>query len=107
MSVAAPLPSRLGAHAYVSLVLAATSLLNCREERVECRIRIEVGQDLDYVMIECPKPGGCEPVNPLSGWDTTLRSVLPGDPQGGLPERFSAGRALYREEHPEIGRAHV
>ncbi|MFO1449418.1 MAG: alpha-2-macroglobulin family protein [Opitutaceae bacterium] len=98
---AAPRPTLLGAPAYEPQVIAADSTSTRRDERVECRIRIEVGQDLDYVMIDCPKPGGCEPVNPLSGWDTTLRSVLPGDPQGGLPERFSAGRSLYREEHPD------
>jgi hypothetical protein len=97
----APRPTLLGAPAYEPQVLAADATSTRRDERVECRIRIEVGQDLDYVMIDCPKPGGCEPVNPLSGWDTTLRSVLPGDAQGGLPERFSAGRSLYREEHPD------
>src|SRR5688572_14300268 len=48
-------------------------------------------------MVELPRPAGCEPLNPLSGWDARLIHVsedAPSEPDG-------KGRAIYREEHDD------
>ncbi|MFO1449419.1 MAG: alpha-2-macroglobulin family protein [Opitutaceae bacterium] len=68
---------------------------------LECRVRLEVPRELDYVMVSCPKPGGSEPINPLSGWDAVLVEIAP--PEGAPPSRGShgLGRSVYREEHPD------
>ncbi len=82
-------------------VLTPTSAAMTQNERVECRVRLHVPQDLDYVMLDCPKPGGCEPINPLSGWDASLQAVAP----TGMPPRPASregiSRSVYREEHPD------
>jgi len=65
-------------------------------ERVECRLVIEVPQDIDYVMVESPKPGGFEPLNPLSGWDAQMRRVNAGEGSAD-----AIGRNVYRDEHDD------
>jgi len=65
-------------------------------EEVTARITLTVPNELEYLMIEVPKPAGCEPLNPLSGWDARLVR-LPAD-QHENPSS-SSGRSLYREEH--------
>jgi uncharacterized protein YfaS (alpha-2-macroglobulin family) len=42
-------------------------------------------------MIEVPRPAGCEPLNPLSGWDAELIAADAAEKKSGRP--------LYREEH--------
>jgi uncharacterized protein YfaS (alpha-2-macroglobulin family) len=61
--------------------------------------------ELEYVMIEVPKPAGCEPINPLSGWDARLvRADAGDDPADASPsisKDFDTGRRIYREEHDD------
>ncbi len=77
-------------------------------EQVVARVSLNVPHDLEYVMVEVPKPAGCEPLNPLSGWDArlvrignagTARAV------GGVIARdemnADGGEAIYREEHDD------
>ncbi|MBL9207172.1 MAG: hypothetical protein JNN01_18935 [Opitutaceae bacterium] len=82
-------------------VLTPISAALAQNERVECRVRIQVPQELHYVMLDCPKPGGCEPINSLSGWDASLQAVAP----PGMPPRPASregiNRSVYREEHPD------
>lgn len=94
-------------------------------EEVQAVVTVTVPNELEYVMVEVPKPAGCEPLNALSGWDARIRrtdvgrrtaedrgqtsedsgrttdnrrqTTEDGDP--GLEE--GAGRAIYREERDE------
>ena len=68
-------------------------------EEVTARITLTVPNQLEYLMIEVPKPAGCEPLNPLSGWDARLVR-LPSD-NTKTPSPPDAGRPLYREEHDD------
>jgi uncharacterized protein YfaS (alpha-2-macroglobulin family) len=80
-------------------------------EQVTARVTLTVPNELEYVMVEVPKPAGCEPLNPLSGWDARLLRVeaapataAANDKQaknnsGGTGE--DAGRPVYREEHDD------
>jgi hypothetical protein len=78
-------------------------------EEVEARVRLTLPNELEYVMVEVPKPAGCEPVNPLSGWDARLLAVEEDDRvaathQGADRKEASdaePGRLLYREEHDD------
>lgn len=83
-----------------------------RNERVRGRLTVTVSQDIDYVMVVAPKPAGCEPVNPLSGWDATLRRVAASNeaPSAKAPSSKISGpalvtdapeRRLYREEYAD------
>lgn len=64
-------------------------------EQVKARVTLTVPNELEYLMVEVPKPAGCEPLNPLSGWDAQLVRVEP----GALAD--SRGRSIYREERDE------
>ncbi|MDR1011376.1 MAG: hypothetical protein LBM04_09685 [Opitutaceae bacterium] len=44
-------------------------------EQVVARVKLEIPNDLEYIMVTVPKPAGCEPVNALSGWDARLVRV--------------------------------
>ncbi len=66
-------------------------------EEVHAVVTVTVASDLEYVMIEVPKPAGCEPLNPLSGWDARMRRVA----GGGQMTEDGAGRPIYREERDE------
>ncbi len=68
-------------------------------EQVTARITLTVPQELEYLMIEVPKPAGCEPLNPLSGWDARLVH-LP-NTRNETSTTADAGRPLYREEHDD------
>jgi len=70
-------------------------------------IALRAPQTWEYLMVRIPKAAGCEPLNPLSGWDARL-SPLP----KGIYERIvesahapadlpSGGRTFYREEHDD------
>jgi hypothetical protein len=75
-------------------------------EQVSAEVTLCVTNELEYVMVEVPKPAGCEPLNPLSGWDARLAKVEkaadPGlkDSENGH-EKGESGRAIYREEHDD------
>jgi hypothetical protein len=60
-------------------------------ERLWAELSLSAPQDFEYLMIEIPKPAGCEPLNPLSAWDAKLVS-------GNNPSESADGRLLYREE---------
>ena len=93
-------------------------------EQVTAHVTLTVPNELEYVIIEVPKPAGCEPLDPLSGWDARIKRVEPdtartmtansgsaSDPIGALhgptetvlssPAKADQGRAVYREEHDE------
>lgn len=69
-------------------------------EQVNARLVIEVPHELHYVMVKVPKPAGCEPLNPLSGWDATI-SRLPHESVPDSSARYQNQRSLYREEHDD------
>lgn len=68
-----------------------------RNEQLECRLILELKHPLEYLAIESPKPAGGEPLNPLSGWDATLRPLHSGN--GRSPN--VSPRPVYREEHDD------
>ncbi|WP_175414833.1 alpha-2-macroglobulin family protein [Nibricoccus aquaticus] len=77
-------------------------------EQVVARVALTVPNDLEYVMVEVPKPAGCEPLNPLSGWDARLVRIgksgtaLAVSGAGGRDEMSADGEeAIYREEHDD------
>jgi hypothetical protein len=84
-------------------------------EQVAAKVTLYVTNELEYVMIEVPKPAGCEPLNPLSGWDARIRRVGAGEdsssakaPAGGLAGVSASdskgpdeGRPIYREERDD------
>jgi uncharacterized protein YfaS (alpha-2-macroglobulin family) len=91
-------------------------------EQVTAMVTLTVPNELEYVMVEVPKPAGCEPLNPLSGWDARMRQVesqaeKSAGTNGGAaetptgvasPSRTShsnptnnEGRAVYREERDD------
>lgn len=89
----------IGLPAIEPKLLPAKSATVLNRERVGCRLTLDVLHDLDYVIVESPKPGGCEPLNPLSGWDANLRRIDSNtestEPTG------PGGSPLYREEHDD------
>jgi uncharacterized protein YfaS (alpha-2-macroglobulin family) len=93
-------PTLIGTTVPQAIALPSEAASMNRNEQVECVLVLEAKHDLDYVAITAPKPGGCEPVNPLSGWDATLRRMddRPSAPESGTP---TFGRRIYREEHPD------
>ncbi len=66
-------------------------------ERITAAVRITVPNELEYVMVEVPKPAGCEPLNPLSGWDARIRRGAEASGNGEPDE----GRVIYREERDD------
>jgi len=70
-------------------------------ERVSAHVRFELPHALDYVMIEAPKPAGCEPLNPLSGWDARLVKVDSKAESSKTTTAAPEGQRVYREEHDE------
>jgi uncharacterized protein YfaS (alpha-2-macroglobulin family) len=70
-------------------------------EEVTARITLHVPNDLEYVMIEVPKPAGCEPLNPLSGWDARIVRVEKTNSKRAANSSREEGRALYREERDD------
>ncbi|HLP08221.1 MAG TPA: alpha-2-macroglobulin family protein [Opitutaceae bacterium] len=63
-------------------------------EEVQAVVTVTVPTEVEYVMVEVPKPAGCEPLNPLSGWDARIRKL-----ESSGQERDE--RAIYREERDE------
>jgi hypothetical protein len=91
----------LGRSTPASELLPASGAAIGQGNVLECRVRLEVPQDVDYVMVSCPKPGGCEPINPLSGWDATLVEITPPEASPSSWRRHGLSRSVYREEHPD------
>lgn len=68
---------------------------------LECKVTINAKHDLDYVLIESPKPGGAEPVHPLSGWDVVMRPAgAAADAADAMP-LFGRSWRVFREEHAD------
>ena len=77
-------------------------------EQVVARVALSVPNDLEYVMIEVPKPAGCEPLNPLSGWDACLVRMGKSGTARAVSDAVrrnemspDEGGAIYREEHDD------
>jgi len=94
-------------------------------EEVQAVVTLTVPNELEYVMVEVPKPAGCEPLNALSGWDARIRRAEGGQrtTEGGRQTTADGGRttegsgrttegaapgltegvahAIYREERDE------
>ena len=68
-------------------------------EQVTAKVTLTAPNDLEYVMIEVPKPAGCEPLNPLSGWDAKICRAEKADPAKKDDE--DSGLAIYREERDD------
>ncbi|HEY5552387.1 MAG TPA: alpha-2-macroglobulin family protein, partial [Opitutaceae bacterium] len=67
-------------------------------EEVYVVVTLDVPNELEYLAVEVPKPAGCEPLNPLSGWDARLVRL---DDQPAAEKEKDPGRAIYREEHDD------
>ena len=95
-------PTLLGTVRLVPQVLPEKAGSLMRGERLEYRVQISTAHDLDYVMVVAPKPAGCEPLNPLSGWDAELKPLATADgPATGDADDDNEGRQVYREEHDD------
>jgi uncharacterized protein YfaS (alpha-2-macroglobulin family) len=86
----------LGGETHVETAAISPDSATALGERVECRLVIEARQDIDYIMVESPKPGGFEPLNPLSGWDAGMRRL-----DAGEATADRTGRNAYRDEHDD------
>lgn len=67
-------------------------------EQVDARVALHVPHELHYLMIKIPRPAGCEPLNPLSGWDVNLRRQ--GEDNDSRRD-WRQARVLYREQHDD------
>ncbi|MDF9826490.1 uncharacterized protein YfaS (alpha-2-macroglobulin family) [Ereboglobus sp. PH5-10] len=82
-------------------------------EQVVARVKLDVPNDLEYVMIAVPKPAGCEPINARSGWDARLVRVdgkkdpiadeFDDDDDDDFDDESARvrGHRIYREEHDD------
>jgi uncharacterized protein YfaS (alpha-2-macroglobulin family) len=72
-------------------------------EQVTAVMTLNVPNDLEYVMVEVPKPAGCEPLNPLSGWDARIERIDETTSAKTSPktDNDDAGYPVYREEHDD------
>lgn len=68
-------------------------------ETVTAVVSLTVPNELEYVMVEVPRPAGCEPFNALSGWDARLKAISAKPKTANDPE--DADEAIYREEHDD------
>ena len=94
-------PTLVGTLRLTSESLGSSGAARAGEE-VTARVTLVVPNELEYVMIEVPKPAGCEPLNPLSGWDARLVRVEKRDrPQTPSQPPTDEGRPLYREERDD------
>jgi uncharacterized protein YfaS (alpha-2-macroglobulin family) len=95
-------PTLIGALRLTPELLGSSGSVGTGEE-VTARITLTVPNELEYVKIEVPKPAGCEPLNPLSGWDAHLVRIDASDSDRATKASQSDedGRALYREEHDD------
>ena len=87
-------PTVLGPARFSTAVMGPSGSVAASDE-VHASVQLNVPHELHYVMVTIPKPAGCEPLNPLSGWDVTLKRRDVDD------EAFNRERLLYREEHDD------
>ena len=73
-------------------------------EQVVAKVTLKVPNQLEYVMVEVPKPAGCEPLNPLSGWDARLLAADDGEGKSSSKDQ-SAAKAVNRSSRYERMRA--
>lgn len=88
-----PTPTVAGPVRFTSTTLERGDTSHASEQ-IDVQVRVSVPHDLRYVMVAVPKPAGCEPLNPLSGWDATLRPWM----SPGVSATASNERRLFREE---------
>jgi uncharacterized protein YfaS (alpha-2-macroglobulin family) len=91
----------LGGAIHLESEAISTGVATALDERVECRLVIEALHDVDYVMVESPKPGGFEPLNPVSGWDARMQRLEAGQDRAGENGTDGAGQRVYRYEHDD------
>ncbi len=72
-------------------------------EQITAAMTLNVPNELEYVIVEVPKPAGCEPLNPLSGWDARIMRIDEAKPVEGenTAEKENLGNLVYREEHDD------
>ena len=76
-------------------------------EQVTAKVTLTVPNELEYLMVEVPKPAGCEPLNPLSGWDARLARIEKVPEAASVSEQTvgpTAGRALNADHDDAKGR---
>jgi hypothetical protein len=95
-----PVPSVAGPARSDTIPVGSASLVRLGSG-LTAEIRLKVPHDTEYLMLEIPKPAGCEPLNPLSGWDAELVPANLADTDAATPRPFGATRILYREEHDD------
>lgn len=93
-------PTLVGALRITPVPLGPAGAARTNEE-VTARVTLTVSNELEYVMIEVPKPAGCEPLNPLSGWDAQLVRLDAGKRLANVTLPAGQGRSVYREEHDD------
>ncbi|HUG10634.1 MAG TPA: MG2 domain-containing protein, partial [Opitutaceae bacterium] len=94
-----PVPMVSGTMRFTSESIASGGTVNAGEEVIAV-ITLTVPNELEYLAVEVPKPAGCEPLNPLSGWDARIRNLdSPPDKKGNV----DPGTPIYREEHDDRG----
>ncbi|WP_161554911.1 alpha-2-macroglobulin family protein [Ereboglobus luteus] len=75
--------------------MAETGIAQTGDE-VTARVALSVPDSLEYMMVAVPKPAGCEPLNPLNGWDAELIQVSATN-----DSTPPVSRRIYREEHDD------
>jgi hypothetical protein len=72
-------------------------------EQVTAKVTLTVPNELEYLMVEVPKPAGCEPLNPLSGWDAQLARVENEKENENAKTKGddAKGHPIYREERDD------
>ncbi len=91
-----PSPTVLGPIRFEPSRLASTESADATDQ-INVRLRLRVPHELHYLMVAIPKPAGCEPLNPLSEWDVSLRQVTADESSRGE----TSERLLFREEHDD------
>ncbi len=69
-------------------------------EEVSTRVKLKASNDLEYLMVEVPRPAGFEPLNQLSGWDARIYPIEKSKVSKN-EDTNKGGRAIYREEHDD------
>lgn len=98
-----PQPTLAGTVRFSAVPLIAQQTVSAGEE-IQVILSLDAPNELEYVKVEVPRPAGCEPLAPLSGWDARLVSRDAHRPAAAA-KRSAAGRdegsAIYREEHDD------
>jgi len=95
-----PVVSVAGSASRENLPVGTTAIV-LQGSGLTAEVRLKVPHDTEYLMLEIPKPAGCEPLNPLSGWDAELVPANLADADAAKPRAFGSTRILYREEHDD------